>query len=276
MSDNWAWGIGMYVRADQFLVQDKNGATIASISDGAAIGGRHVVRHEAMLALLAPSGNQPLLMLQNGLHGYWNLQHNDAYRPDFTDDMGNAPRVAVIPMPYHDRALVRGRVFLDQRSNRWLWVSPTGERHLLDYCLTGDETVDLRESVRNGLAVRLSVNSVSGHMVEVMGLTALSQVAYAGREGSPFKFFAPVSKLPAGDRTSEPYAVHVVVRHQLGYAVYGFEVARRTKKSAKRARQRAGQAPGNLLPLRRAVELTKSARRRYFVLPDGTVLCLAG
>jgi hypothetical protein len=274
MSD-WVWGIGAYVGAYQFLVQDKDGGTIATILGGDSIGNRRVVQNGKNLALLAPTN--PLLTLQNGLHGYWNLQHDDdLYRPEPTDDMGDMPPMAVLPVPYHDSALVKGRVLFDKTTGRWRWFTADGDRHLLDYRLDGDETINLRQLVKSGLAVRLSINPATGFMVEVVGLTAFSQVAYAGREGSPFKFFAPVDLLPSGYSTPEPYAVHVVVRHLSGYAVYGFEVARRPPKSAKRARQREGRTATDPLPLRRAVELTKSARRRYFVLPDGEVLCLVG
>lgn len=110
---------------------------------------------------------------------------------------------------------------LDGATNMWMAVSGAERQVLTDY-QHGDKTINLLRMITDGTAVPIGLNWYEGEPVEVIGITKLSNVGYNGRENDQFKFVVPC---PEGVTRT----LHVVVKHEIGYAVYGFTIAHRTR-----------------------------------------------
>lgn len=152
-------------------------------------------------------------------------------------------------------------IILDAKAHQWEWQEDDGDPVPIDEYRRGDETINLPQMVANGLAVPIGLNQFSGEMVEVVGLTALSAVAYNGRNGDPFGFLVPCG-------LGESRTIHVVVRHEQGFMVYGFTVARRSDLNAE-ADARSKQEDPALALTRRPVTFAQKRERTYFVFPGG-------
>lgn len=158
---------------------------------------------------------------------------------------------------------VMGRhIALDTAATNWWWTTPDGSSGKICDYRRGDHTIDLPAMLRADLAVPLALNSVSGEMVETIGLTVLSHVAYPGREGNSLHFLVPCE-------LSETRTIHAVVRHEHGLMVYGFSVARRSDARAETEARGAGENPLKALT-RRPIKFQQQADHHcYFVFPGG-------
>ncbi|HVI68995.1 MAG TPA: hypothetical protein VM581_00895, partial [Magnetospirillaceae bacterium] len=163
-------------------------------------------------------------------------------------------------IPYHQGVMGR-TITLDTDAHSWIWHNEDGSVERCDEYRRGDETINLRQMVAKGIAVPLALNRFSGEMVEVIGLTALSEVAYSGRDGNQFNFLVPC-------QTGQSRTIHVVVRHETGFMVYGFTVARRSDMNAEADARSRGEDPVRALT-RRPVPFGQKVVRNYFVFPDG-------
>lgn len=198
----------------------------------------HVGTTERMLAdLLAPGGAAAVTALRN----------RATSKVSYLDYLRDVMRTVV----------------LNDSASAWLWREDGHEGHIEDY-QPGDHTINLRDMVVSGLAVELATNSFAGEMVEVLGLTVLSDVAYAGRDGDPFQFVVPCE-------VGESRTIHVVVRHKTGMMVYGFTVAHRSIGKAREAAERAGEDRLKAMT-RRPVSYSHKQERIYFVAADGQVM----
>lgn len=158
---------------------------------------------------------------------------------------------------------VMGRtIALDIAATDWWWTTPDGSSGKICDYRRGDNTINLPDMLKAGLAVPLGLNEVSGDMVETVGLTILSHVAYPGREGNSLQLLVPCE-------LSETRTIHAVVRHEYGFMVYGFSVARRTDARAEAEARQNREDPLKALT-RRAIKFQQHADRHcYFVFPGG-------